>query len=591
MHISNIIALLSGIALFLFGMAFMGDGLKLVAGGSLETTLYKLSSTPLRGTLLGTGVTAVIQSSGATSIMAVGFVNSGMMKFHQAIGIVLGSIFGTSVTGWVLCLSNIGGENGWLSLISTTTITGIAAVAGILLRITGGTSKRFHVGNIMMGFAVLLVGMGMMSDSVAPLAEEPAFIEILTGFTNPILGILMGVLAACVVQSASAAVGILQALAVTGTVSFQLAFPMILGIAIGSSVPVLLSSFGANTDGKRTSFSYLYINIIGTLVCGILFYALNAIMPFPLMDHTMSMFSIAALNSIVRFVIVVLLLPFLGQIEKLICATIRDSGSGAKDGSTANATDYLDGLDDRFLSHPALAVVRCGAVMEEVAGNAKDALLKALSLLTNYDDTVYEEVSRLEQRLDQYEDRLGAYIMRLTAQELTEQQTKELSRYLHSLSDFERIADYAIEIAKCLKNVHQKNIVFSEQAMKELHVLQEVLTEMISVSVEAFLSADVAKASTVEPIVRLTNRLCGKLKLRHMERMQSGTCSFENGFTFNDLLSNYERVGGHCSNIAMAILATRLNILDTHEYLSELMQQQGGMLRKLYQTYKNRYKV
>ena len=401
MSAANIVSLLGGVALFLFGMQLMGDGLKRVAGNKLELLLYRLTSTPLKGVLLGTGVTAVIQSSSATSIMVVGFVNSGMMKVRQAIGIVMGAILGTSITGWIICLSDVGGSSSsWLQLISTTTLTGVVAVVGIILRMFCKSRSKQHVGGILLGFAVLMFGMDAMSSAVSPLRDSPAFIEALTSFSNPLLGIVIGLAITSVLQSASATVGILQALSVTGAITFDIAFPIIMGIAIGAAVPVLLSAFGTSVAGKRTAFVYLLIDVLGVIIWSIVFYSLNAIIGFDFTGSTVSMADIAFINTAFRFATVVVLTPFIRLLEKLVCFLIKD------DPEDAEETAEIDRLEERFIAHPALALEQSNAAVCSMAHKAKKNLSRSIALLTDYSDEKYKVVQAIEEIIDRYEVKL-----------------------------------------------------------------------------------------------------------------------------------------------------------------------------------------
>ena len=426
------ISLLGGVALFLFGMTLMGDGLKKVAGNKLEIILYRLTSTPLKGVLLGTGVTAVIQSSSATSVMVVGFVNSGMMQVRQAIGIVLGSILGTSITGWILCLSDISGS-GWVSLLSTATLTGIVAVIGIVLHMLCKDQVKRHIGDILLGFAVLMYGMSAMSGAVAPLKDSAAFINLLTRFSNPLLGVLVGTVFTCILQSASAAVGILQALAITGTITFSVAFPITLGIAIGAAVPVLLSSLGASVKGKRTAYVYLLIDVIGALVWGVVFYVINAAVHFPFMDATMTTVSIALLNTVFRFATVLLLTPMIPMLERLVTVLFPDK---AASGALAD----MDRLEERFLTHPALAIEQSRLTIDSMARQAQNNILSAFALLEKFDDDQFAALQEDEEAIDHYEDKLGTYLIKITSKELTPRQTADVSKYLHTISDLERIS-------------------------------------------------------------------------------------------------------------------------------------------------------
>lgn len=479
MSVADVISLLGGIALFLFGMSLMGEGLKKVAGSRLELVLYKLSSTPLKGVLLGTGVTAVIQSSSATSVMVVGFVNSGMMKVKQAIGVIMGAILGTSVTGWILCLSSLEGGSGVVQLLSTEVLTGIVAVVGIILRMfTGKTSNRY-VGEILLGFAVLMYGMSAMSGAVSPLRESEAFIRILTSFSNPILGILVGLAFTSVLQSASAAVGILQALAITGAVTFEVALPIVMGIAIGAAVPVLLSALGANLNGKRTAFIYLLIDVLGVLIWALLFYGANAIIHFTFLDTVMSSVSIALMNTLFRLATVIVLLPCIGLMEHMVELLFPDDGSAAEE-------QEMDRLEERFLQHPALSIEQSRLVTNSMAERAEGNLLMAVGLRTRWSDKDFRMVGETESVIDRYEDKLGTYLMKITSKSLSQSQSEEVSKYLHTISDFERISDHALNISEAAKEIHDKDLQFSPEACHELDVIESAVREILSIAVGAF---------------------------------------------------------------------------------------------------------
>ena len=583
MSVANLISLLSGIALFLFGMALMGDGLKKVAGNKLEVILFQLTGSPLKGFLLGTGVTAVIQSSSATSVMVVGFVNSGMMKVRQAISIVMGAILGTSITGWIICLSDLGGGGGWIELFSTATLTGIISVVGIVLRMFSKSQTKRHIGDILMGFAVLMFGMSAMSGAVSPLRSDPTFLRILTTFSNPMLGILFGTLFTCVLHSASAAVGILQALASTGVTDFSMALPIIMGIAIGAALPVLLSAIGANVDGKRTAMVYLVVEVVGVVFWAAAFYLVNAFVHFDFMSMTMSSVSIAFVNTLFRFVKVVILLPFIDLIERLVDLLVKDKPVQAE------ATDETIRLEERFIQHPALAIEQSRITINSMAAEAQENLAEAMRLLHHYSDEGYRTVVEMEQVVDRYEDRLGSYLVKLTGQELTEKQNEDASKFLHTISDFERISDHALNLAETAKEMREKSIVFSDDAARELGVLESALTEIVHVTVNAFIRNDLSLASRVEPLEELIDDLCDELKLHHVDRLQKGHCTLLNGFLFNDLLTNYERVADHCSNIAVAMIELESDSFDTHEYLSSIKEMKSDTYERYYEEYSQQY--
>ena len=581
MHISEVISLLSGVALFLFGMTLMGDGLKRVAGNQLELILYRLSNTPIKGVLLGTGVTAVIQSSCATSVMVVGFVNSGMMKFRQAISVILGAILGTSITGWVISLSYLDGSSGVLSLLSTATLTGVVAVIGIILRMFSKKVLHHHIGDILMGFAILMFGMSVMSGSVSGLGKQSWFTGLLTSMSNPILGILVGTVFTAILQSASAAVGIVQALSVTGAMTFETALPLLMGIAIGASFPVLLSALGANTDGKRTAMVYLVAEVISVMVCAAVFYLGNILFRFTFLNTVMDPFSVALVNTILRFAMVVILMPFSDVLEAVVKLIIREK----KDPSQ----NLFVRLEERFIAHPALAVEQSRLTIDDMAVCAKDALSDAIALLDQFSDAGFDLVKKKEDDADRYEDSIGSYLIKLTGQELTDRQNADVSKYLHTLTDFERISDHAMNIAESANEMHQKKVSFSQEANHELSVVCAAANAIVELTVNAFIENDLEKAAQVEPLEDLIDQLCNEVKLNHVERLQQGKCTIRQGFVLNDLLTSLERVGDHCSNVAVAMIELESNEFDTHEYIERLRNNQSPEFVKTYEAYKKQF--
>ena len=578
------ISLFGGVALFLFGMSLMGDGLKKVAGNKLELVLYRLSGTPVKGLLLGTGVTAVIQSSSATSVMVVGFVNSGMMKLEQAIAIILGALIGTSVTGWIICLSSLEG-GGWVSLLSTSTITAVVAVVGIILRMFTNKQVNKHLGDILLGFAVLMYGMQAMSGAVAPLKQSEAFISILTSFSNPLLGILVGAAFTSILQSASAAVGILQALSMTGAVNFSVAYPIILGIAIGAAVPVLLSALGARSEGRRTALAYLVIEIVGVILCGVAFYGADAVVDFGIKYAVMDPVSIAAVNTLFRLVTALVLLPFIGALAKLVSLFVKESEAER----AANAE--FDRLDERFLLHPALAIEQSRLTVNAMAKVAKENILAALQLLQDYDEAEVRQIAEREELVDRYEDRLGTYLVKLNTRELNQEQNENVSKILHTLSDFERISDHAVNLSETAVEIEDKKIIFSDDARHEILVLCAAVSEILELSFSAFIDEDLKKAYKVEPLEEHIDILCDEMKLRHIDRLQNGHCSLSQGFVFNDLLTNCERVADHCSNIAIAMIELNADAYDTHGYVIDLKEQRSHNFDALYAQFAEKYKI
>lgn len=584
LSISNIISLLGGVALFLFGMNLMGDGLKKVAGNKLELVLYRLSGTPIRGLMLGTGVTAVIQSSSATSVMVVGFVNSGMMKLNQAISIILGALIGTSVTGWIICLSSVEGS-GWVSLLSTSTITAVVAVVGIVLRMFSSKQSNHHLGDIMLGFAVLMYGMQAMSSAVSPLKGSPAFINLLTSFSNPLLGILVGAVFTSILQSASAAVGILQALSMTGAISFAVAYPIILGIAIGAAVPVLLSALGAKVDGRRTALAYLVIELAGVIICGGAFYALDFFMDFSFKYAVLDTVGVAFVNTVFRLVTAIVLLPFLNALAWLVSALVKGSPSQRA------ADSEFDRLDQRFLQHPPLAIEQSRLTVNSMARISKENALSALKQLQHYDEHEIKEIEQREDLVDRYEDRIGTYLVKLNTRELDRKQNESVSKILHTLSDFERVSDHALNLAEAAEEIHSKALVFSQEASHEMLVLCAAVSEILELSFSAFTNEDKNLAYMVEPLEEHIDNLCDEMKLRHVERLQSGYASLSQGFVFNDILTNCERVADHCSNIAIAMIELSADNYSTHGYIIDLKQQRSHDFDKLYAQFSEKYKI
>ena len=568
MDISDILMLLGGVALFLFGMSLMGENLKKVAGAKLELILYKLSSTPVKGILLGTVVTAIIQSSSATSVMVVGFVNSGMMKVRQAIGVIMGAIIGTSVTGWVISLSYIGGSaSGALSLLSTDNLSALVSLIGIFLYMFSKKTSHKHVGGILLGFAVLMFGMQSMSGAVADLKSNEGFIKMLTSFSSPLLGILVGILFTSAIQSASAAVGILQALSSTGVITFELAMPIILGIAIGASVPVLLSGMGSSTNGRRTAYSYLIIEVIRVILFSAVFYGLNAILHFSFMNMTMNMFWIALINTIFRFATVAVLAPFIPLIEKLMIRLIPANAEEEAE------TEDMKRLEERFLAYPTLAVEQTGLTINKMAALTQKALTTAMNLLTDYSDKGVETVRNLEGVVDRYEDKIGSYLMKLTGQEMTETQNKAVSQYLRAITDLERISDHALNIAEAAQEIAEKKIEFSDKGSKEMENLKEAITQIVEMTFDSFQNNDAESAFRVQPLEEVIDRICRRMKEKHAQRLQKGKCTIANGYVFNDLVAEFERVADHCSNIAIVIVELTDNAMDVHE-MSEMLEQE-----------------
>ncbi|MBR6332439.1 MAG: Na/Pi cotransporter family protein [Dehalococcoidales bacterium] len=586
MDIKDVISLLSGVALFLFGMKLMGDGLKKLAGNKLEILLYKLTNTTLKSVGLGAGVTAVIQSSSATSIMTVGFVNSGMMKVRQAIGIILGAILGTSVTGWIICLSGLQGGSGIVQLVSASTIAGFAAIIGIYFYMFTSRASTKQLGSIFLGFAVLMFGMSLMSGAVAPLKESQSFISILTAFSNPILGILVGILISSVLQSASAAVGLLQALTATDALNFSAALPLIIGIAIGAAVPVLLSTFGAGRDGKRTAYVYLIANVMGAVICGAIFYISDIFIDYAFADLTMTTVTVALLNTLYRLAVVIVLFPFVGFMEKFTDKIVP------VDNYTRNLQAFPEvHLEERFIPYTSLALAQCREVTNNLANMSRTSANIAIDMLFAYDEKIFREVESLEARSDQYEDSIGTYLMKVTRKELNSIQNVESSKMLHTLPDFERISDHALTIAYVAKEIHDNNIKYAEETLAELKVLRYAIGEILDLTVDSFVQDSIDMASKVEPLRTVIEKLCNDLKANHIERLKSGVATIDQGFTFNDLLTSYERIAGHSSNIALAMLELETDAYEMHGHLKKLSEDRQRQFDNIVEQYFKKYSL
>ena len=584
MDISNIITLLGGIALFLFGMGLMGDGLKKVAGSQMEIILFRLSGTPLKALLLGAGATAVIQSSSATSVMVVGFVNSGMMTTRQALSVIHGALIGTSITGWIICLSYLG-ESGLASLLSTSTIAAVFAVIGIAMRMIGKKPQQKHMGDILLGFTVLMYGMQSMSGAVSPLKESQEFISLLTTFSHPLVGILVGAVFTAILQSASAAVGILQALSSTGAISFSVAYPIILGIAVGASVPVLLSSIGAKVDGRRTAFLYLFVEAVAAVLFAALYYAIDAIVGLGIGGRIMDPFSIAAVNTAFRVATALVLMPFnrrfIAAAEKLI----RISQS------EVNENAAFARLDERFLTHPELALEQSRLTVNDMAAAAVENFRASAALVKNYSAEGFTAIERRENLVDEFEDKIGTYLVKLNIRELSEKQNENASKFLTTISDFERISDHAMNTAEVAQKMNEKKINFSGDALREVDVLVSAVEEILTLSVEAFENDDLDKAYAVEPLEERIDELCDEMKLHHVSRLQSGICTLDQGFAFNDLITNFERVADHCSNLAVAMIELNRDDFDTHGYILNLKELHAHRFDEYYDKYSEKYKI
>ncbi len=562
MGIANTISLLGGLAFFLFGMTLLGEGLKRVAGSKLEIILEKLTSTTFKGVLLGTLVTAVIQSSSATTVMVVGFVNSGIMKLANAIGIIIGANIGTTATGWILVLADVEGSG----LFSSATMFALIAFIGIILYFFCKNSTKKNIGMIMLAFSVLMSGMQSMSGAMAPLKTSPAFLDFIAAVSNPFVAIFVGIVVTAIIQSCSASIGILQALSITGVISYEVAVPMVLGMCIGACVPVLLSAIGANINGKRAAFVYLYFNLAGSIVLMIPFYLLNALLGFDFMTATATSMGIAVVNTTYKVLATCILAPFAKVLEKLAVATIPEKKSDEDDEEEDNL------LDERFLNYPPVALEQCGKTLLQMSAAAFKNLRKAVSLFDEFKAERFEKIMHREEKVDRFEDRLGAYLVKLHAKELSEKETQLSGKYLSCLGNLERVSDHAVNIAELAEELARKHVSFSEQAVAELHICTEAVLEIAELTQRALESGDLDTARKVEPLEDVIDALTQELKLRHIQRVQAGNCTLELGFMFNDCINNFERVADHCSNIAVAILEGADASLLSHDYLHALKE-------------------
>ncbi len=566
MDFFSILTLLGGLALFLYGMNVMGDGLEKVSGGKMEKILETLTSNPLKAVGLGAAVTAVIQSSSATTVMVVGFVNSGIMKLSQAVGVIMGANIGTTITSWILSLSGIQSDNFFIQLFKPTTFSPVLALIGVAFLMFAKSEKKKDIGTIFIGFAVLMFGMESMSGAVKPLADVPEFTGILTKFSNPILGLLAGMILTAVIQSSSASVGILQALCVTGAVGYSAAIPIIMGQNIGTCITALLSAIGAKKNAKRAAMVHLYFNIIGTVVFMVLFYAINAVVQFPFMNQAANAAGIAVVHTTFNVFATLLLLPFSKVLEKLAILTIRDKEEDKKE---TEATG-MELLDSRFLDKPALAVEQSRRVAVEMANKVKDAINTAIGLIEHYDSEKAEQVLAEEEQVDRYEDGLGTYLVKLSQKDLNVKDSHDLSIMLHCIGDFERISDHAVSIMRSAKELYEKNLKFSDEALVELKVITKAVEDVVEAAVKGFETKDESIARSVEPIEEVIDELKIELKNRHVRRLRNGNCTIEQGFVLSDITASLERVADHCSNVAVCICQVQEDAFDTHSYLEKM---------------------
>lgn len=588
MDIFGFLSLIGGLALFLYGMNVMGGGLEKLSGGKLERLLERLTSNPLKAVLLGAGVTAVIQSSSATTVMLVGFVNSGIMKLSQAIGIIMGANIGTTITSWLLSLTGIQSDNFLVSMLKPSSFSPILAVIGIVLMMNARSDKKKTTAEIFLGFAVLMFGMQAMSDAVKPLADVPEFTGILVKFSHPVLGVLVGALLTAVIQSSSASVGILQALSVTGAFTYGSVIPIILGQNIGTCVTAMLSAMGANKGAKRTAFAHLYFNMIGSVVFLILYYVLNLAFQFDFAKEPVGAAGIAAIHSVFNIFATLLLLPFIKGMEKLAYLTIPVD---KEEEAAAGRENQFQVLDERFLATPSFAIQQCMSLARKMAELAKDCMLTAMTLFETYSSEKAYQVEWQEDLLDKYEDKLGKYLALLNSQNLTEKEGQEVSTLMQSINDFERIGDHALNLVEVAAKMQKKELEFSKKAKHEVEVFSAAVTDILDRSMEAFVNNDSALASTVEPLEEVIDDLNKEVKKRHIKRLRKGKCSIDLGLALTDIAVNYERVADHCSNVAVYLIQIEDNTVEAHDYVSSLSGEPREHFQQMFEAYQERYQL
>lgn len=564
MDFFSILTLLGGLAMFLYGMQVMGDGLAKVSGGKLERILENLTSSPIKAVLLGAAVTAVIQSSSATTVMVVGFVNSGIMRLSQAVGVIMGANIGTTATSWILSLAGIESENFFIRLLKPTSFAPILALIGIVLLMFIKNQKKKDIGMIMIGFAVLMFGMESMSGAVKPLADVPEFTSIMTAFSNPLFGVLAGTILTAIIQSSSASVGILQALCMTGAVPYSVALPIIMGQNIGTCVTALLSAIGANKNAKRAAMVHLYFNLIGTAIFMSGFYAINAVVGFSFFSDAANPAGIATLHSVFNITATIILLPFSGVLEKLACLTIKDKKEDVA--VSAEDKEFMI-LESRFLEKPAFALEQSRNAARNMAQDSHKALFTAMKMIDNYSDEQAACVEAMESKVDRYEDELGTYLVKLSHKDLSESDSHSLSIMLHCIGDFERISDHAVNLMESAQELAKKGLHFSDKAKAELKVLKDAVHDIVDTAYEVFDKQDVNLAEKIEPLEEVVDELSKEVKRRHVQRLRTGECTIEMGFILSDITTSLERIADHCSNIGVCVTQVREDLYDTHSHL------------------------
>ncbi len=583
-NIINIIMLIGGLAFFLYGMNVMSSGLEKMAGGKLESALSKMTDNLFKSMGLGAIITVAIQSSSALTVMLVGLVNSGIMHFGKTIGVIMGSNIGTTLTTWITALAGIDDDEIWMQLLKPANFSLVFAFVGIVMIMMSKKQKRKDTGAILVGFAVLMAGMGLMGDAMKPLSEMPEFQEILVAFNNPILGVLVGAAFTGIIQSSAASVAILQSFAMAGGLTYGMAIPIIMGQNIGTCVTALISSIGVSKNAKKVAVVHISFNIIGTVVCLCLFYISNAIFDFAFVDTDINTWGIAGVHTVFNIVTSLMLCPFCKQLEKLANSLIKDD-------KKSNTEDSLGVLDDRLLAMPAFAISKCTAITAEMAQLANDNINRAISLMKNYDKKVVDKITETEELIDSYEDKLGQYLIKLSNVNLTEDENWQVTKLLHTIGDFERIGDHAINLLDTAQELHDKNISFSDETTKEIDVITQALSDILYLTTEAFSEGDIKRAKLVEPLEEVIDELVLQARAKHTKRIQQGNSPMVLGFILTDLLTNYERVSDHCSNVAVVLIEIDSKQLGTHQYLDRLKSANNVEFADAYNEYLNRYKI
>lgn len=585
MDIFSLFTMCGGLAFFLFGMNQLSAGLEKMAGGRLEALLKKATSNQFLGLLLGTAITVAIQSSSAVTVMLVGLVNSGIMNLDQTVTVIMGSNIGKTVMAWVLSLSGIESDNFFLRLLKPESFSPLLALVGIILIMMSKSDKKKSVGTILVGFSILMYGMELMTDSVAPLAESEKFKNILVMFSNPILGVIVGAVVTGIIQSSAASVGILQAIALSGSVTYAMAIPIIMGQNIGTCVTALISSIGVNKDAKRVGVIHISFNLIGTLIYLTIYCIIDAVIGIPFSGDTIDAFGIALVHSVFNIATLLLLYPFRKQLEKLAYIVVKDG----KEDEEADAVYSF--IDVRLLSTPSVAIRECSGKCNEMANLAKNTTISSMALVKAFNEKEAKKIVEHEDLLDLYEDKLGTYLVKLSGKALSAADNASVSRQLHTIGDFERIGDHAMNILEAAEEIHEKSLHFSEQARKELDVLFNALTEILETTMNAYCENSVEKARMVEPLEEAIDYLIMEIKTRHIQRLKNGDCSIELGFVLSDLLTDCERISDHCSNVAIAIIETSQFTYDAHEYLNVVKRAGNKEFEDEYESYKKKYSI